>query len=376
MSPSVFTYAVFSFLFFSWSIFLFYWLPILEHLGFGVTQAGQLISIGLITRGFAAYWFYPFCIKRLGVIKFGQWLYPLLAFMTLCLVLPIPLGVKAILSVLISTFLPVGIPHSETIGSAAQKRYDTDYELARIFGSSSFILCILLTSVMTEVAGFGASLVFLGLILVGMSALFWKVRAFDTSTTSGAGGGRLPKHYYVYLAIAAALQASHAVYYAFGVKTFLDYGLSTTYASSLVALGVVAEVIFYVFCKKAARLNVLYLLLLGSAGGAVRWMLYGSFSSPTLLILASALHAFSFSASHLGFIYYVSRRVPEYLWPKAYGVYAAVCMSFATGAVTALVAPLYELSVSASFYCMSVLSGLALLGCVWVRKDQRQVIES
>lgn len=367
MSTSSFTYSVFSLFYFTWGIYLFFWLPILEHLGFSLTSAGQLISMGWIARGLGAYFVFSPLVNRLGTVYVGRIFFLGLTVLVGAIMLPFSLTVKAGLSILISTVLSLGFPLIETIGSESKRQYGTDYELARILGVSSFILCVLMASGLNSWFGLAGSLWFLQLICVALVVVFFIGDRDRASIVKKVG--KLPRLFYIYLGISSCLQGAHAVYYAYGVKTFLSYGFSNTFASLLIAMGVMAEGIFYFACRGSKYLSVFRFMVIGAIFGIARWVLYANFSSDWMLFFASLLHGLSFGAAHLGFVYYVNQRLPRTQWAKAFGLYTAVTMSFSLGLATALAAPVYEFSISLSFGLMAALSFVGLLGCYWARLD-------
>ena len=80
------------------------------------------------------------------------------------------------------------------------------------------------------------------------------------------------------------------------------------------AEGVIAEIILFAFGVRLVRwMGPATLIALGGLAGAVRWSVTGLTPGLGILVVMQALHAFTFAATHLGAIYFISRRVPPAL---------------------------------------------------------------
>src|SRR5256885_3576750 len=105
-----------------------------------------------------------------------------------------------------------------------------------------------------------------------------------------------------FLAIAAAgslIQASHAVYYGFSSLDWTAKGFGGVTVGSLWALGVAAEIVLFAYVGRLPVVRPTTLMLIGAAGGIVRWALM--IFNPPLVLLAplQRLPAVSFGATHL-----------------------------------------------------------------------------
>jgi PPP family 3-phenylpropionic acid transporter len=139
-----------------------------------------------------------------------------------------------------------------------------------------------------------------------------------------------------FLAVAAAaslVQGSHALYYGFSTIAWQTEGLDGTTIGALWALGVLAEIVLFAI---SARLPVAptALILIGAAGGAVRWTAMALGPPLAALPVLQALHALSFGATHLGALAFVTRAAPPGLGATAqgyFGVALGLVMAGATG---------------------------------------------
>jgi PPP family 3-phenylpropionic acid transporter len=133
------------------------------------------------------------------------------------------------------------------------------------------------------------------------------------------------------LAAASLIQASHAVYYGFSALEWRASGFGGTEIAALWALGVIAEIVLFAL---SGRLPPFFqptmLLMLGAAGGALRWAVM-AFDPPALALpWLQLLHALTFGATHLGAVGFVARRAPA-----GQGAAAQGYLSIALGAVMA-----------------------------------------
>jgi PPP family 3-phenylpropionic acid transporter len=175
---------------------------------------------------------------------------------------------------------------------------------------------------------------------------------------------RAPK-FLLFLLAASAIQASHAVYYAFGTLNWRAQGISDGTIGALWAIGVVAEIgLFAVSGRVITSLGAARLLLAAGAAAVVRWALMAG--DPSLLATAAlqCLHAFSFGAAHLAAIYFLTHAVPEDRGATAQGIYAATVAGLALGLATIASGPLYKLMAGQAYAVMAL---IAFVGAVSAR---------
>jgi len=113
------------------------------------------------------------------------------------------------------------------------------------------------------------------------------------------------------IAAASLIQASHAVYYGFSTLDWIAVGLDGKAIAGLWALGVAAEVVlFAASARLPGWLSPATLIILGGAGGVIRWTAM-ALGPPTLLLpLLQCLHALTFAATHLGTMAFLVRAAP------------------------------------------------------------------
>ncbi len=106
-----------------------------------------------------------------------------------------------------------------------------------------------------------------------------------------------------FLAIAAAgslIQASHAAYYGFSTLDWSAKGFDGVTIGVLWALGVAAEIVLFAFAARLpARFGPVTLILIGAAGGIVRWIAIGVRSADRAAVSACSFCTRSRSARRI-----------------------------------------------------------------------------
>jgi PPP family 3-phenylpropionic acid transporter len=199
------------------------------------------------------------------------------------------------------------------------------YGPVRLWGSAAFIA-----------GSFGAGL---ALDLIAPGNLIWLIvgamavttlaavslapfaPAAEAGTQAVAAPSLLRDPAFLTVAAAASLiQASHAVYYGFSAIHWRAAGLDGTTIGALWALGVIAEIVLFAMSGRfPAVLTPTMLLLIGAAGGILRWGAMASDPPHILLPVLQCLHALSFGAAHLGALAFIARAAPAGLAATAQG---------------------------------------------------------
>ena len=166
----------------------------------------------------------------------------------------------------------------------------------------------------------------------------------------------------VVAASAALTQSSHSVYYGFSSLEWRNAGLDGTAIAALWSVGVVAEIIlFIVAARLPAFLTPSMMLVLGGAGGGLRWLVM-AFDPPVYLLpLLQMLHAFSFGMTYLGALFFTSRHAPPGQAATAQG-YLAIVIGLAMAAAMALSGWLYGLFGAKAYAAMAL---AAIVGCAY-----------
>lgn len=144
------------------------------------------------------------------------------------------------------------------------------------------------------------------------------------------------------VALAASLiQSSHALYYGFSALHWRGAGYDGGTVGLLWAIGVIAEIVLFALSGRLpAAITPTRLLLIGAAGGMLRWAAM-AFDPPAIVLpVLQCMHGLSFGATHLGAIAFLGRSAPAGLGATAQG-YLAIAAGSAMAAATSLSGVLY-----------------------------------
>lgn len=270
-----------------------------------------------------------------------------------------------------------GPPASEAGGEDhATRDGELDYGRVRLWGSLTFIIGAVGAGTVLTGANVGVIYwLLLGSLatVVGVTLFLPSTRAPVAADTKFAALAVLRDRRFVLFIIATALiQASHSVYYGFGTLNWKAQGYSETVIGWLWAEGVIAEIILFVYgVRLVARLGPSKMILLGGLAGVVRWTVTGQADGLPLLVVLQALHAFTFAATHLGAIYFISRRIPASLSASAQSLYSAVVMGFVLGLAMFASGKLYGQFGAGAYFAMAALAAAGAIMAIILATSRR-----
>jgi PPP family 3-phenylpropionic acid transporter len=273
-------------------------------------------------------------------------------------------GAPAILAafVLASLVYTPAMPLIETYALRGLAVRGRAYGPVRLWGSVAFIAG-------TFAAGFAADTIpaqyLIWLIVAGVAAMALSALALAPvdSVTPVPDAKPAPwtsplrdRAFIAVLAAAALIQASHAVYYGFSALTWRAEGYDGTSIAALWALGVLAEIVLFALQGRLPSfVTPALLLMLGGAGGAVRWTAM-AFDPPALMLpLLQMLHAATFGATHLGAMTYLARYARAGQGATAQG-YFAIVLGLAMAAASGLSGMLYAAFAGRSYAAMALVA--------------------
>ena len=266
-----------------------------------------------------------------------------------------------LISVYTSALIRAAMPVGDTVTMLYAARRQVDYGRVRLWGSISFI---------------GAS--FLGGELLAAwdaDAVLWAILAFAASTVlvilflpdtrskpaprQRGALRRLVRQptLLIFLASAALLSSSHAVLYAFGTIHWRDAGINDRIIGLLWAEGVIAEILlFAVGGAFMRRIRPADAMLMGAAGGIVRWIVMGYSTDMVALFAVQGLHALTFGAVHLGAMAFVAQAAPPGFTATMQSLYNAIGVAGFSALAIIFVGPLYDAVGGHAYYAMAALS--------------------
>lgn len=355
-------------------IFLPYWSLYLKSLDFNAGAIGTLAALLVATKIVSPNiwgWVADHTGHRLTVIRAGVFL-AAVAFSG-ALFTESFLGL-AIVLVAFGFCWNAALPQIEATTMSHLREQPHVYPKIRIWGSIGFILAVWVVGRALEtqplrlvpwmILGLTIFNAFLTLSLPGQPAI-----------QDDHAGGRLldvlkrPEVIAV-IVVCFLLQASHGPYYAFYSIYLEDAGYGVDRIGELWALGVLAEVVLFMFMHGLLqRYGLKRLLVTSLILTALRWWLIGEFvDSLWVLVGAQLLHAASFGLYHAVGIQLFHRYFTGRLQGRGQALYSSV--SFGAGlAIGSWVSGLMWETISplATFYMATGISLLAVvIACFWI----------
>ncbi len=173
------------------------------------------------------------------------------------------------------------------------------------------------------------------------------------------------RRYGLFLAATACVAASHAMYYGFGTLHWQRAGIGNAWIGALWGIGVIAEVALFAWSGGLVRrLGPVRLIVLGAAGGVVRWGLMPWIADPWLLVPLQCLHGLTFGATHLGAMHFIARRIAPTLSGRAQSIHAAVGGGVSIGLATLASGWLYGGFGGRGFLAMAALAAAGALAAL------------
>lgn len=356
-----------------------YWSLYLKELGFDANQIGWLIAVMTCTRILAPNvwgWLADKTQKRLGIIRLG-------AGLGFIFFLGIFIGKSYVWMALVifcySFFWNAILAQFEvvTLGHLADKR--STYSHVRLWGSVGFIVTVALMGVLfdyLDIQHLPQAIAFF-MLMIWLSTLMVSERPRQVRPETAQGLMDIIRKpgVLVFLAVSFLLQMTHAPYYVFFSIHLEEFSYSRTMIGQLWALGVLSEVVIFVYmhrlmCIFSLRNIILFSLLMT----ALRWLIIAYYTEYlVLVILAQGLHAFSFGALHATAIEVVHRYFGRGHEGQGQAMYSA--SSFGAGAAAGAIMSgyLWGIGATITFGVSALLCLLAfLLAFIWFRSQEFQ----
>lgn len=289
------------------------------------------------------------------------------------------LGLVLVAGIGQSALMPLG----DSIALAAVRHQGIDYGRVRVWGSVTFIVAAVASGAVLArplSAGLSGNAV-LVMVLAGSLVLVAACVAIPTAPRDGQGPTRWralgalarDRRFWRFVAVAAALQSSHQVYYGFGTIYWRSLGFSDAVIGLLWAEGVIAEIVlFWQGSRLLARLGPLGLIATGAAAGVLRWSLMAVLPGLFPAFILQLLHALTFGATHLGAMNHLSRTVPPGAAASAQALYSGASAGIGSGLVMLGAGALYAAYGGLAYLFMALLSAVGLLGVVLLARSAAQ----
>ncbi|ATP41234.1 3-phenylpropionate MFS transporter [Solibacillus sp. R5-41] len=364
--------------FITWGIFLPYWTGwLVNDKGLTVSDAGIIMSFGLVARALSTMFIFPYVSKILSNKQV------LLFFTTMSLIVTIfyiPMDSFEglfIVTMLFSAMYPALLPAVESGAATLMQQGDVHYGKARSLGSIGYVLSVLVISMFTGTYGEQVILWFMILGLIALLAiqllpapkilLMRPVHEKNTKSLSMKGLLEV-KSFAVVLLVVILLQGAHASYYSYGYIYIQDLNVNPFYIGLILNVAVVFEIIYFLKADTfLSSWRPSSLLILAAVGASVRWITIYLFPSIPVFIVSQALHALSFGVAHYAFIRYITQNLPKEQIPNAQGIYSAFAMSLSAALLTLLGGALYEIEPGLAFLGMVIFTVPAIFLVILTR---------
>lgn len=358
-----------------------YWSLYLKSYGFGAETIGLLMALLHATRIVAPNiwgWLADKTGQRLRIVQAGS-------FVTCIIFVAIfwqddALGI-AMVMLGFSFFWNAVLPQFEviTLSHLGEKR--DRYSRIRLWGSIGFIVAVLAVGWVFDWISVRALpiIMLVIMVLIWINSLFVPApAALPASKEVGDGFLKLLLRPQViaFFVICFLVQFSHGAYYTFYSVLMESVGFSRGEIGVLWAIGVVAEVVIFIYMHTLIqRFGLRWIMIVSLVLCVVRWLMIGLWPEElVLMVVAQTLHAATFGTLHAVGI----ALVHHYFTDKTHGQGQALFSSFGFGAGGALGAVvsgyLWDgLGGSWTFYVSAAVVAVAIvLALVWIRPEKVQ----
>jgi PPP family 3-phenylpropionic acid transporter len=256
------------------------------------------------------------------------------------------------------------VPLAETVTLQGVRGAGLDYGRVRLWGSLTFIGAALAGG--WAVGRFGASCALVlpaagAMLTVGAAQALPRpapaaAREGRRAAAPHASPGRLLRKpaFLLFLAATGAVQASHAVLYAFATLQWRTLGLSAMLSGLLWAIAIAFEIALFAAARcVVARLGATNLILLGAAASVLRWSAMGLDPPLPVLVPLQALHGLTFAATHLGAMHFIARTTGDRAGGTAQALYAAATSGVFMAAAMLSAGPLYAAWAGRAYWAMA-----------------------
>ena len=277
-----------------------------------------------------------------------------------------PLGIMILVIAMLLSLQSV-MPLLDTITMREVRDQGLDYGRMRLWGSATFVLASYVAGFCVA-AGGPETIVWLlvaGAALTAAAGHMLPARAIGGSaigphrlTMAAVLSLSLAPRFLVFILAAGAIQASHAMFYVFGVLHWRAQGLSAGIIGTLWGISVVAEIMLFWASRHVVLLGPGRLIAIGAVAGLVRWTAMAFDPPVALLFPLQILHAGSFAATHLGAMHWIARTIPDHQAGTAQALLSTITGGVGMGGAILLSGWLYPAFGGTGYLGMTALCAL------------------
>ncbi|PYC22540.1 MFS transporter [Aquipseudomonas alcaligenes] len=303
-----------------------------QHLGFAPARIGELVAIPMLMRCLAPNlwgWLGDRSGQRLRIVRFGA-LCTLLSFALIFVAQSY--AWLALVMALHAFFWHAVLPQFEVITLAHLREQTARYSQVRLWGSIGFIVAVIGLGELFERFSPGLFPAMVVLILAGiLLGSLWVPNAVPQARAGQGGEGGflaqlLRPGVPAFFLCVALMQLSHGPYYTFLTLHLERLGYERGFIGQMWALGVVAEIVLFLFMARIlTRFSVRWVLAASFLLAALRWLLLGNLADHLgVLLFAQLLHAATFGSFHAAAIHFVQRSFGPNQQGQGQALYAAL----------------------------------------------------
>ncbi|SIS21430.1 MFS transporter, PPP family, 3-phenylpropionic acid transporter [Aquipseudomonas alcaligenes] len=303
-----------------------------QHLGFAPARIGELVAIPMLMRCLAPNlwgWLGDRSGQRLRIVRFGA-LCTLLSFALIFV--DQSYAWLALVMALHAFFWHAVLPQFEVITLAHLREQSARYSQVRLWGSIGFIVAVIGLGELFERFSPGLFPAMVVLILAGiLLGSLWVPNAVPQARAGQGGEGGflaqlLRPGVPAFFLCVALMQLSHGPYYTFLTLHLERLGYERGFIGQMWALGVVAEIVLFLFMARIlTRFSVRWVLAASFLLAALRWLLLGNLADHLgVLLFAQLLHAATFGSFHAAAIHFVQRSFGPNQQGQGQALYAAL----------------------------------------------------
>lgn len=352
-----------------------YWGLYLKGEGFSAKEIGELTAILLATRIVAPNiwgWIADHHGQRMKIVRFAS-LAGAIAFSALLFDSSYVWIASTML--VFSFFWNASLPQFEATTLQHLGEHSHHYSKIRLWGSIGFIITVALLGQLLEhfdviIIPYAMLTAMLGIWLISLTVPESSSRHLSIAKTSLADVLKR-SDVIAFLMICFLVQISHGPFYTFYTIYLEQHDYPRSLIGQLWALGVIAEVIVFLFMHKwLPALGTKKVLLISVLLGVFRWLLIGFFpNNLSLIIFAQLLHAASFGSFHVAAIAWVHTHFVGKNQGRGQALYSSVGFG-AGGAIGSLFSGYFWISPgpTMTFGYAAIISFLAfLIGLRWLK---------
>ena len=353
-----------------------YWSLYLKSFGFNAETIGMLMSILMASRIIAPNiwgWLADRTGQRVRIVRYGS-------FITCLIFLFIfwqedALGIALVMAGF-SFFWNAVLPQFEVLTLSHLGERSEMYSRIRLWGSIGFIIAVVAIGWLLDLIDIS----WLPWLMLGLMVLIWMASLCvdgqahsRSSDESGFVQQLLRPQVIAFFIICLLIQFSHGPYYTFYSVLMDSLGYSRIEIGLLWAIGVIAEVIIFIYMHRLiGRFGLRRVMIISLLLCVLRWLLIGWWpENQPLMLFAQTLHAVTFGALHAVGI----ALVHHYFSPANHGQGQAMFSSFGFGvggALGALASGLLwdSFGAAATFSVAAIAVGIAVLcATIWIKPE-------